>query len=208
MRATQAKLDYLAARLLESEAGRLYPSAARMVFGEGAPEADLVVVGEAPGAEEDRTGRPFVGPSGQLLDRVLAKGGLPRERVYICNVIKRRPPGNRDPSPEEVQASLPWLHAQILLLQPKVLLAVGKVAANTLAATEDLPIGALRERKNLIFEHTKLPQPIPVVATYHPAYILRSLEHGSRELEKFARDIKKAIRISSGHEVQVLPVGT
>ena len=203
MSATQAKLDYLAARLLESEAGRLYPSASRVVFGDGNSEADLVVVGEAPGGEEDRLGRPFVGPSGQLLDRVLAKGGLPREQVYICNVIKRRPPGNRDPSPEEVRVSLPWLHAQILLIQPKVLLAVGKFAANALASTEDQPLGALRERKNLVYEHPKLHRSIPVVATYHPAYILRSLEYGSRELEKFARDIKKAIRISQGSEVQV-----
>ncbi|HEX7090631.1 MAG TPA: uracil-DNA glycosylase family protein [Longimicrobiales bacterium] len=145
---------------------RLHEGRRNVVFGEGSPVADLVVVGEAPGAEEDRTGRPFVGPAGQLLDLLLLTIGLPRERVYICNVLKCRPPNNRDPMGDEVEACSSYLHRQLDLITPRVLLAVGKFAAQTLTGAE-VSIGRLRGR---VHEY----RGTPVIATYHPAYLLRS----------------------------------
>lgn len=137
-----------------------------VVFGEGSPTADVVVVGEAPGAEEDRTGRPFVGPAGRLLELMLQSVGLPRSEVYICNVLKCRPPGNRDPQPDEIATCTPFLHRQLELIAPKVLLAVGKFAGQLLTRS-DAPIGQLRGRVHVY-------QGIPLVASYHPAFLLRS----------------------------------
>ncbi len=145
---------------------RLSEGRRNVVFGRGNPQAELVVVGEAPGGEEDRTGIPFVGPAGKLLDLLLLSVGLDRENVYICNVLKCRPPGNRDPMADEVAACSSYLHGQLEAIGPKVLLAVGKFSAQTLTG-EEAPIGRLRGRV-----HTH--QGIPVVATYHPAYLLRT----------------------------------
>ena len=138
----------------------------QVVFGDGTAAADVVVVGEAPGADEDRTGVPFVGRAGKMLDLLLESVGFPRERVYICNVIKCRPPGHRDPQPDEVAQCNPWLRRQIELIQPRVLLAVGRFAAQTLTGT-DAPMARLRGRVHAY-------EGVPVVATYHPAYLLRS----------------------------------
>jgi DNA polymerase len=138
-----------------------------VVFGEGSGMAEVVVVGEAPGQEEDRTGRPFVGRAGRLLDLMLMSAGFPREQVYICNVLKCRPPENRNPLPDEMDACTShWLHGQIELIAPRVLLAVGKFAAQVLAASDE-SIGRLRGR---VFAC----RGIPLVVTYHPAYLLRS----------------------------------
>lgn len=145
---------------------RLAHGRTQAVFGEGNPLAELVVVGEAPGQEEDRTGRPFVGPAGKLLDRLLMSAGFPRRDVYICNVLKSRPPNNRNPQPDEVAACTPWLRRQLELIRPKVLLAVGKFAAQHLAGSEE-GIGRLRGRV-LSYEG------IPLVVSYHPAFLLRS----------------------------------
>jgi DNA polymerase len=150
---------------------RLSEGRTRVVFGRGAAETELVVVGEAPGAEEDRTGLPFVGPAGRLLDLLLLAVGFDRERVYICNVLKCRPPNNRNPLPDEVETCAPYLHGQLDAIGPKVLLAVGKFAAQTLTGSEE-SIGRLRGRV-----HTY--RGIPVVTTYHPAYLLRS-PHATR----------------------------
>lgn len=138
----------------------------RDVVGEGDPNADFVVVGEAPGEEEDKTGRPFVGASGQLLTKILAAIQLPREQVYICNVLKHRPPGNRNPSPAEVAACSPFLLRQLELVKPKVILALGTFAAQTLLRTKE-PIGKLRGRVHRYYG-------IPLVVTYHPAALLRN----------------------------------
>jgi len=139
------------------------------VPGEGPATARLMVVGEGPGAVEDREGRPFVGPAGQLLDRILERGlGLSRREVFVANVLKCRPPGNRDPEPEERDACAPWLEEQIRLVRPELLLALGRHAAQTLLGST-APLGALRGRV--------LERPgggPPVVATYHPAYLLRN----------------------------------
>jgi len=146
---------------------RLHAGRRTVVFGEGSGMAEVVVVGEAPGQEEDRTGRPFVGRAGRLLDLMLMSAGFPREQVYICNVLKCRPPENRNPLPDEMDAcTRHWLHGQLELIAPRVLLAVGKFAAQVLAASDE-SIGRLRGR---IFSY----RGTPLVVTYHPAYLLRS----------------------------------
>lgn len=154
------------------------------VLGVGPKRADWMVIGEAPGAEEDRRGEPFVGAAGQLLDAMLRAIGLDRKsNVYIANILKSRPPNNRDPRPEEVAACLPYLERQIALLQPKIMLAVGRVAAQNLLGT-DAPLGRLRGRVHHFGEmHT------PLVVTYHPAYLLRTPADKRKAWEdlKFAR---------------------
>ena len=139
----------------------------QVVFSDGNPGARLVVVGEAPGANEDRTGLPFVGAAGKLLDLMLASVDLSRrESVYICNVLKCRPPGNRNPQPEEIRACSPFLRRQLELVQPEALLAVGTFAAQLLTSS-DAPLGKLRGKVHSY-------QGIPLVVTYHPAALLRN----------------------------------
>lgn len=144
----------------------LYKTATHAVPGEGAAKADFMVVGEAPGANEDETGRPFVGQSGQLLTKILAAIDLQREDVFIANVVKHRPPGNRDPKPNEVEACSPYLARQIQLVKPKVILALGTFAAQTLLETKT-PIGKLRGAVHRYHG-------VPLVVTYHPAALLRN----------------------------------
>lgn len=137
-----------------------------LVFGEGNPNADVVFVGEAPGADEDLQGRPFVGKAGQLLTRIITAMGLTRKDVYICNILKCRPPGNRDPRPDEIAQCEPFLIQQIHAIKPKVICALGTFAARTLLKT-DAPITVLRGRFHSY-------QGIPLMPTYHPAYLLRN----------------------------------
>jgi DNA polymerase len=153
------------------------------VFGVGDTRADWLIIGEAPGGEEDRQGEPFVGRAGQLLNAMLLAIGLPRETVFIANILKCRPPGNRDPKPEEVSQCLPFLSAQITLLKPKMILVVGRIAAQTLLAT-DVPLARLRGRLHHFGEADT-----PLVVTYHPAYLLRTPADKRKAWEdlKFAR---------------------
>jgi len=153
------------------------------VFGVGQRRTELLVIGEAPGAEEDRQGEPFVGRAGQLLNSMLRAMGNPRESVFIANVLKCRPPGNRDPTPHEVSCCLPYLQRQIDLLRPRLMLAVGRIAAQNLLAT-DTPIGKLRG-----IVHRFGIAATPLIVTYHPAYLLRSpLEKRKAWIDlKFAR---------------------
>lgn len=144
----------------------LHEGRQHVVFGEGASEARLVCVGEAPGAVEDRTGRPFVGRAGQLLDLMLLSVGLRRDEVFICNVLKCRPPGNRNPQPEEVAACSPLLLRQIDLVNPEAIVAFGSFAAQTLLGTRE-SIGRLRGRTHLYGRY-------PLIVTYHPAASLRN----------------------------------
>ncbi|HLK71593.1 MAG TPA: uracil-DNA glycosylase [Steroidobacteraceae bacterium] len=146
----------------------LCESRTQTVFGVGDKAADVLVVGEAPGAEEDRQGEPFVGRAGQLLNSMLRALGRERQSVYIANILKCRPPGNRDPSAAEVASCLPYLQRQIELLSPRLVLVVGRIAAQSLLAT-DAPVGRLRGHL-----HRYGAQRIPLVVTYHPAYLLRS----------------------------------
>ena len=145
---------------------RLCEARHHTVPGEGPDDARLVVVGEGPGRVEDDTGRPFVGPAGELLTKILAAIQLPRERVFICNVVKCRPPENRPPQYDEIAACLPYLHRQIELLKPRVILAMGNTAAQTLLNAKQ-SLGAMRN-------HVHRFRGIPVIVTYHPAALLRN----------------------------------
>ena len=140
----------------------------RIVFGDGNPKAKLVFIGEGPGVEEDRKGQPFVGAAGQLLTRIIEAIKLSRNQVYICNIIKCRPPGNRNPEPDEITTCFPFLERQIAAIQPDFIIVLGAVAAQTLLGTAT-PISRLRGR----FHEYK---GIKVVPTYHPAYLLRNPE--------------------------------
>jgi len=146
----------------------LHKSRTQTVFGVGDENADWMLIGEAPGAEEDRLGDPFVGQAGKLLDNMLAAIGLKRaENVYIANVLKCRPPGNRNPEPAEVAKCTPFLKQQIALVRPKLILAMGRFAAQTLLAS-DASIASLRGR---VYRY----EGVPLIVTYHPAYLLRNL---------------------------------
>jgi DNA polymerase len=164
----------------------LHSCRTRTVFGVGDHQARWLVVGEAPGADEDQQGEPFVGRAGGLLNSMLRGIGLAREQVFIANVLKCRPPNNRDPKPEEVAQCLPYLERQIALLKPQIMLAVGRIAAQNLLATET-PIGKLRGGVHL-FGSAR----IPLVVTYHPAYLLRS----PTEKRKAWEDLKFARRVA------------
>ncbi|HSN52350.1 MAG TPA: uracil-DNA glycosylase [Woeseiaceae bacterium] len=144
----------------------LHESRTQTVFGVGNRDADWMIVGEAPGAEEDRRGEPFVGRAGQLLDEMLFAVGQDRNRVFIANILKCRPPNNRDPSQEEAASCRPYLERQIELVRPAIILAVGRIAAQQLLQS-DAPVGRLRGRVHRLGA-------IPLVVTYHPAYLLRS----------------------------------
>ena len=144
----------------------LHQGRTNIVFGVGPDKADVVVIGEAPGRNEDVTGEPFVGRAGKLLNRMLESIGLKREVVYICNVIKCRPPQNRDPESEEIASCSPFLHRQIKALQPKVIMTVGRFAGQNIVGSE-ASMGELRRELRSM-------NGIPVVPTYHPAYLLRN----------------------------------
>lgn len=164
----------------------LHRARTQAVFGVGHPAADWLIIGEAPGADEDRKGEPFVGRAGQLLTNMLRAIGLAREEVFIANILKCRPPNNRDPQQHEITSCLPYLRQQIEFIQPKIILTVGRVAAQSLLNT-DIPIGQMRGKKYM-FEDTQ----IPVVATYHPAYLLRSPQQKRKAWE----DLKFALEVS------------
>jgi len=146
----------------------LHATRTQAVFGVGNQQADWLIVGEAPGADEDRQGEPFVGRAGQLLNEMLKAIGLKREQVYIANILKCRPPGNRDPKPEEAASCSPYLQRQIELIQPKVILALGRIAAQRLLQS-NTSLARLRGQVH----HLDSTQS-PIIVTYHPAYLLRS----------------------------------
>jgi uracil-DNA glycosylase family 4 len=160
------ELELVAAEAATCTRCRLSESRTQVVFGQGDPHAELLFVGEAPGFHEDRQGLPFVGPSGQLLNRLLAGIGLGREDVYMCNVVKSRPPRNRDPLPDEIAACRPWLDAQIRLVDPKVVVTLGNFAAKTLLETT-VGISRLRGQVHPFQGRVLLP-------TFHPAAALHA----------------------------------
>jgi DNA polymerase len=145
---------------------RLCKSRTHIVFGAGHPDAKLVFVGEGPGFDEDQCGQPFVGAAGQLLNKIIAAMNLSREMVYICNIVKCRPPDNRNPGPDEIRQCLPFLKRQLATIKPRVICALGSVAARTLIET-DTPISRLRGKFREVMG-------IPMMPTYHPAYLLRN----------------------------------
>lgn len=182
-----AGLDWeaLRATVASCTACALHATRAQAVFGVGNQDARLMVIGEAPGADEDRKGEPFVGRAGQLLNAMLAAIGYPRETVYIANIIKCRPPGNRDPHVEEAAACRVYLLRQIELIKPQLILCVGRISAHNLLGTEE-PVGRLRGSV-----HRFDPGDIPVLVTYHPAYLLRQ----PQEKAKAWQDLQAAWRL-------------
>ncbi|HEY6926041.1 MAG TPA: uracil-DNA glycosylase [Steroidobacteraceae bacterium] len=176
----------LRAEILSCTRCTLHKTRTQGVVGVGPQRTDWMVIGEAPGAEEDRKGEPFVGRAGQLLDAMLRAIGLDRRtNVYIANVLKSRPPNNRDPKPEEVAACLPYLMRQIGLLQPRLMLAVGRIAAQNLLST-DMSLSRLRGKVHYFGELNT-----PLIVTYHPAYLLRTPADKRKAWEdlKFARSV-------------------
>jgi uracil-DNA glycosylase family 4 len=178
-------LEDIAADLADCQRCRLARERKNIVFGEGNPRARLVFVGEGPGFEEDRQGIPFVGAAGQLLTRIIEAIKLSRSQVYICNVIKCRPPGNRNPEPDEIQTCFPFLERQIAAIQPDFICALGTFAAQTLLKT-GTPISRLRGR----FHNY---QGIKVLPTYHPAYLLRNPDK-KREVWEDMKMLMKELR--------------
>lgn len=176
--------DELAAKVRSCTLCSLHSTRTQAVFGVGNQQAEWLVIGEAPGADEDRQGEPFVGRAGQLLNSMLQAMGFPREQVFIANVLKCRPPGNRDPKPEEASCCAPYLARQIELVNPRIILCVGRIAAQNLLAT-DTPIGKLRGQVHRLGVRQR-----PVVVTYHPAYLLRS----PGEKRKAWDDLQLALR--------------
>ncbi len=163
----------------------LHEARTQTVFGVGDRQARLMVIGEAPGAEEDRQGEPFVGRAGQLLNAMLEAIGFARDQVYIANIVKCRPPGNRDPHIEETAACRPYLLRQIELIRPALILSAGRVSAHNLLGT-DLSVGRLRGRV-----HRLDPGDVPLIVTYHPAYLLRR----PQEKSKSWQDLQSAWRL-------------
>ena len=155
----------------------LHKSRTKFVFGDGNEHADIMFIGEAPGADEDRTGIPFVGRAGQLLNKLLAHIKLRREDVFIANILKSRPPNNRDPQPDEVAACIPYLHKQIELIQPKLIVALGRIAAQNLLSTTS----SLKQMRGRVWQY----QGVDMVVTYHPAAILRNANFMEASLEDF-----------------------
>jgi uracil-DNA glycosylase family 4 len=164
--------DELRAAVAAFEGCALKKTATNLVFSDGNPEARLMLIGEAPGADEDRLGRPFVGVSGQLLDRQLAAIGYDRSNALITNVLFWRPPGNRTPTPAEIAACLPFVERMVEIVDPAVLVLVGGIAAKTMLARSE-GIMKLRGRW-LEFRTPRMARPVPTIATFHPAYLLRS----------------------------------
>jgi uracil-DNA glycosylase family 4 len=152
--------------ICECMACPLGKSRTRFVFGAGRPDADLMFIGEAPGADEDQQGEPFVGAAGQLLTKIIEAMQLSRDQVYICNILKCRPPNNRDPQAAEIETCEPYLQRQIELIQPRIICTLGRIAAQVLLRTQT-SMGKLRGTLHSY-------QGIPVIATYHPAALLRN----------------------------------
>lgn len=184
IRSLTPELDSLAKQVATCQQCSLHETRTQTVFGTGSPDADWLVIGEAPGADEDQQGEPFVGRAGQLLTSMLLAMGLQREQVFIANILKCRPPNNRDPKPEEVLACETYLRQQIKLIQPKIILAVGRIAAQNLLKLET-PIGKMRGNR-----YQYPDSDLPVIVTYHPAYLLRS----PREKRKVWEDLKTAMQ--------------
>ena len=183
--------DSLQARVESCTLCPLHETRTRTVFGTGNRKADWLIIGEAPGRDEDREGEPFVGRAGKLLTEMLFAAGYQRKDVYIANILKCRPPNNRDPSPEEVACCHAYLERQIELIQPVLILAVGRIAAHNLLHS-DLQVGRLRGRV-----HNYGERKIPLIVTYHPAYLLRS----PLEKRKVWDDLQLAQTVYKKHRV-------
>jgi uracil-DNA glycosylase len=184
----QLSLEGIRAEMGDCRRCKLYAGRTNLVFGDGAAKARLMFVGEAPGAEEDAQGLPFVGAAGQLLNRMLSRLGLSREEVYIANVVKSRPPGNRDPEADEIAACLPFLKKQIQAIRPQVIVILGRIAAQALLGTKE-PLTRMRGRWQRY-------QDIRVMPTFHPSYLLRF----PQERHKTWDDMQQVMEFLAAHE--------
>jgi uracil-DNA glycosylase family 4 len=199
---TLEQLDYLRASRAEGcTRCDLHKGRNCLVFGSGGVNPAIVIIGEAPGDEENRTGEPFSGPAGQLLDGFLRRVGIDRADVYILNMVKCRPPENRDPTDAELEACAPFLHLQLALLQPRVILAVGGVAGRYLAgAPDDALVGYLRSQ-DWLYRNEVTKVTAPLVVTYHPSYILRKQDDkptAKKVARKVIADLGKVLRLAAG----------
>jgi uracil-DNA glycosylase family 4 len=178
----------------------LHKTRNQLVFGEGAPGADIMFVGEAPGAQEDRTGRPFVGNSGKLLGRTLERCGVGRSDVYIANVLKCRPPDNRDPVETEIRTCCPVLEAQIGIVRPRVLIALGRFAGNYLGGFSEPQTLTWLRRQDLLYENPRIDMyGIPLRVLAHPSYILRQCRKGTHfSLGAFVQGLTRAVSLANG----------
>ncbi len=197
------KLDYLRKRNVgDCQRCGLARSRTKIVFGVGNPEAKIMFVGEAPGADEDRQGEPFVGRAGARLNVWLAELGLSRDEVYIANVLKCRPPANRDPKPDEVEKCSPFLQAQIRAIAPRVIVALGRHAGMLLSRRDDLRLNAMRSA-TLYYEvdvDAVETRRIPIVVTYHPSYVLRQegTSDGVEPAERLVmQDLARAVALTN-----------
>lgn len=192
-----ANLDSIRQELGNCQRCALHASRTQIVFGTGNPHAELVFVGEAPGREEDLQGEPFVGQAGQLLTRIIEAIGLKRQEVYITNVIKCRPPENRNPAPEEIAACEPFLIKQLQAIRPRLICALGTFAAQTLLKTE-AKISALRGKFHVY-------QGIPIMPTYHPAFLLRNPQKKRdvwEDMKKFKKEYDQLKAASAAHHAK------
>ena len=209
------ELELLSQRVHQCTKGPLARTKTHYVFGEGNNEASLLFVGEAPGEEEDRQGKPFVGKAGQLLTRIIQSIGLKREDVYITNILKCRPPGNRNPLPQEIENCLPYLKEQIRIIRPQIICALGKFAAQTLLGVVS-PISQLRGKfydyegihpvNSLalgggISPSTKLFNRVKLIPTFHPAYLLRNPQ-GKIPVWEDMKKIKKELSLVASNKPQ------
>jgi DNA polymerase len=181
-------LEEIRAEMGECRRCKLYGGRTHLVFGDGSPNARLLFVGEAPGADEDRQGVPFVGAAGQLLNKMLSKLGLRREEVYIANILKSRPPGNRDPEADEIAACLPFLEKQIKAIRPRVIVTLGWIATHALLGTKE-PLARLRGRWQRYRD-------IRVMPTFHPSFLLRA----PQERRKTWDDMQQVMEYLADHE--------
>jgi uracil-DNA glycosylase family 4 len=181
-------LEEIRAEMGDCRRCKLYGGRTHLVFGDGAAGARLMFVGEAPGAEEDKQGVPFVGAAGQLLNKMLGKLGLRREEVYIANILKSRPPGNRDPEADEIAACLPFLEKQIKAIRPRVIVTLGRISTHALLGTKE-PLTRLRG-------HWQRYHNFRVMPTFHPSYLLRA----PHERRKTWDDMQQVMEYLAGHE--------
>ena len=184
----EKNLEEIRAEMGDCRRCKLYGGRTHLVFGDGAANARLMFVGEAPGADEDKQGVPFVGAAGQVLNNLLSKLGLRREEVYIANILKSRPPGNRDPESDEIAACLPFLDKQIKAIRPRVIVILGRIAAHALLGTKE-PITRLRG-------HWQRYHNIRVMPTFHPSYLLRA----PQERRKTWDDMQQVMEYLADHE--------
>lgn len=178
---TQSDWDELQRQVATCQSCPLHATRTQTVFGVGSKTAEIVFIGEAPGQQEDLQGEPFVGRAGQLLNQMLFAIGLKREDIYITNILKCRPPNNRDPNPEEVKHCMPFLKKQLQLLKPKLIVSLGRISAQYLLES-NLSLSRLRNQQHVYKEGQ-----IPLIATYHPAYLLRTPADKAKAWEDFVR---------------------